>query len=148
MNWHQYFLTLCETISQKSKDPTTKVGAVIVGPTNEVRSTGYNGFPRGVDDSKMYRYERPAKYVWTCHAEINAICAAAKVGTTLGGCLLYCSLPPCMECAKAITQVGIREVVYNLNRHVVWDSPKYRTDLLSVESLFMETKILMKGVGV
>jgi dCMP deaminase len=128
---------MCDIIAEKSKDPSTKVGAVIVGQDNEVVSTGFNGFPRGaidkpgctcleisdnvkipqqslVDKAKKInaRYQRPLKYKWTEHAERNAIYNAARIGSSLRGCRIYInSLPPCCDCARAIIQSGINEVI-------------------------------------
>lgn len=126
-SWHKHFLIACDLVAMKSKDPSTKVGCVIVGPDNEVRSTGFNGFPRGALDTPKpksimtmneidvaARYERPLKYKWTEHGERNAIFNAARVGIPLKGCILYCtsnpSFPPCCDCARAIVQAGIVEV--------------------------------------
>lgn len=111
MNWHKYFQEMVCLISTKSKDRSTKVGCVIVGPDNEIRSTGYNGFPRGVNDDIDERHERPAKYMWTEHAERNAIYNAARVGVSLLGCTLYQDWWPCADCARAIVQSGIDKMV-------------------------------------
>ena len=111
MNWDEYFLTMCETVALKSKDESTKLGAVIVGQDNEIRTTGYNSFPRGVDDNVPARQERPLKYTWFEHAERNAIYLAARVGTPLLGCRIYCQWLPCPDCARAIISVGISEVI-------------------------------------
>ncbi len=112
MEWDKYFIQLCEAIASKSKDPSTKVGAVIVGPDKEIRSTGWNGFPRGVNDDVNRYADREIKYPMVCHAEANAICNAARVGTPLNGCTLYVKpLFVCNECAKLIIQVGIKEIV-------------------------------------
>ena len=112
MDWDEYFLNLCKSISLKSKDPSTKVGALIVGPNKEIRSTGWNGFARGIVDSKERYESRPLKYDLVVHAELNAICNAARVGTPLDGCTLYVfPLYVCNDCAKAVIQVGIKEIV-------------------------------------
>ena len=111
MNWDEYFLEMAEAVSKKSKDRSTKIGCVIVGPDREIRSTGYNSFIRGIDDEKPERHERPEKYLWTEHAERNAIYNAARVGTPLKGCSLYCLALPCMDCARGIAQVGITKVI-------------------------------------
>jgi len=113
MNWDQYFMEMAELTARKSKDRSTKVGCVIVGEDDEVRSTGFNGFPRGVNDDVEERHERPAKYKWTEHAERNAIYNAAKVGTPLKGCRIYVTLMSCSDCARAIIQAGIVEVIYS-----------------------------------
>lgn len=95
-----------------SKDDSTKVGALILGKdTYEVRSSGYNGMPRGCDDSNVLRHQRPEKYLWFEHAERNAIYNAARVGTPLKESILVVTLTPCMDCARAIVQSGIEGVV-------------------------------------
>ena len=109
LKWHKRFLELAEFISKWSKDPSSKIGAVIVDKYNRIVSTGYNGFPRDVEDT-LYRYEdRDVKYKIILHAEENAI-SYAKID--LSGCILYVSgLPPCAHCASLIIQSGIRKVV-------------------------------------
>lgn len=104
---------VAKSVAVKSKDPSVQVGAVIVGPDHEIRSTGWNGFPRGVSDD-LSRYEdRNTKLLFVVHAEMNAICNAARCGTSLHGCSIYIwPLPPCNECSKAIIQVGIKEVIF------------------------------------
>lgn len=109
--WDDYFMGLASHVATRSKDRSTKVGCVIVGPDNEICSTGYNGFPRGINDEVPERHERPAKYKWTEHAERNAIYNAARMGTALKGCRIYLPWFPCMDCARAITQSGIVELV-------------------------------------
>jgi len=111
MNWTEYFLGLAEQVKLKSKDQSTQIGAVIVGEDNEVLSTGYNSFPRGMDDSKEERQERPEKYFWFEHAERNAIYNAARVGTPLKGSTIYLTSGlPCMDCARGIVNSGIKNV--------------------------------------
>ena len=104
-------MSLAREIAHWSKDRSRGVGCVIVGPNNELRSTGFNGFPRGVDDEVEERHQRPAKYKWTEHAERNAIYNAARVGIPLEGCRIYLPWFPCMDCARAIIQAGISELV-------------------------------------
>lgn len=111
-SWNDYFFDLCDVISRKSKDPSTKVGAVIVNSGNSIVSTGYNGFPIGVDDGVESRYERPEKYTWTCHAEENAIAFAARNGISTKGATLYCNrLPCCARCTRLALQAGISRFV-------------------------------------
>jgi dCMP deaminase len=115
MSWDQKFRRLAIHISEWSKDRSTKVGCVIVGPDREIRSTGYNGMPRGINDDVEARHARPLKYAWFEHAERNAIYNAARMGTPLLGCTLYLSStmpgPPCADCTRAIIQSGIRRIV-------------------------------------
>jgi dCMP deaminase len=110
-DWDSRFMHLAEEIGSWSKDTSRKVGCVIVGPNNEIRSTGFNGFPRSVEDSVEDRHLRPAKYKWTEHAERNAIYNAARVGIPLDGCRMYLPWFPCMDCARAIVQAGIVELI-------------------------------------
>lgn len=125
-NWVHFFFDVCETISKKSKDPSTKVGCVIVNSGNSIISTGYNGFPIGVNDKlieisdgeikKSKRYERPEKYAWTAHAEENAIAFAARNGVSLNGATLYVNrMMPCTRCTRLIIQSGIKKVFVNEN---------------------------------
>lgn len=94
-----------------SKDESTKVGALIVGEDGEPLSWGYNGFPRGADDEKKERHERPLKYIWSEHAERNAIYNAARSGIRLlGGRIYINTMPCCVDCARAIIQSGIKTV--------------------------------------
>jgi len=122
MDWDSYFMNLVYVVAEKSKDRSSKVGCVIVGPDNEIRSTGYNGFPRGMDDSKEERYERPIKYKWTEHAERNAIYNAARAGISLKDCRLYQKWYPCCDCARAIVQVGIKEMIVDDRDNNEWKS--------------------------
>ena len=110
--WDEYFMGLARDVACRSKDRSTKVGAVIVGPDKEIRSTGYNGFARGVDDEPEERQERAVKYLITPHAEVNAVCNAAMAGIATKGCKMYVtSLFPCARCAGTIINAGIKEVV-------------------------------------
>lgn len=110
-NWDSYFMEMATLVASKSKDRSTKVGCVIVGPNNEVRSTGYNGFCRGVDDDNDDRHERPEKYLWTEHAERNAIFNAARNGIRMEDCTAYTTMFPCADCARSFIQSGIRRIV-------------------------------------
>ena len=111
LSWDRYFLSIATTVAQKSKDPRTRIGAVIVGPEHrEIRATGFNGFPSGVSETAE-RWERPEKHMRVVHAETNALISAARVGVPLYGCTLYTLCLPCLECTKLICQAGIRRVV-------------------------------------
>lgn len=109
--WDSYFLDQCGHVAKLSKDESTKLGCVIVGAHHEIRASGYNSFPRRVNDYVPERQQRPLKYKWFEHAERNAIYNAALVGVSLLNCTLYCEWPPCTDCARAIIQCGISEVV-------------------------------------
>jgi len=114
MNWDNYFIKLTKVVAEKSKDISIKIGAIIVSDDNSIISTGFNGFPSGVDDDVSERYKRPKKYLYTAHAEQNAICQAAKKGSHTNECKIYLNgLPPCSTCARMIIQSGIKEVIYD-----------------------------------
>lgn len=137
MNWDTYFYKLAFLISEKSKDQSTKIGAVIVGPDNEIRSTGYNSFPRGLNDDLPERQERPEKYLWFEHAERNAIYNAARVGTPLRGTRIFLScFTPCTGCARAIIQAGISEVILGkkTSSRAKWDEEAKRSEAMFQEA--------------
>ena len=110
--WDLRFLELARHISDWSKDPSTKVGCVVVGPDREIRSTGFNGFPRGIMDDDNRLNNRQKKYPMICHAEENAIMHAARIGISLKGNTAYVTWPPCSRCTRSLIQAGINEVVY------------------------------------
>ena len=112
--WDDYFMGVSLLAADRSKDPSTQVGACIVGNDNRILSTGYNGFPKGCSDD-TFPWNRDAskgetKYNFVVHAELNAILNAG--GRSLVGSRIFVSLFPCHECAKAIIQAGIKEVVF------------------------------------
>jgi dCMP deaminase len=110
-SWDEFFFKQVRTYAEKSKDQSTQVGSIIVDEENGIRAGGYNGLPRGLNDDVPERHERPEKYFWFEHAERDAIYNAARVGVPLKDCILYVSLMPCTDCARAIIQSGIKEVV-------------------------------------
>ena len=114
ISWDEYFMGVSLLAAKRSKDPNTQVGACIVNPENKIISTGYNGFPIGINDDD-FPWEREGdflntKYAYVCHAELNAI--LNNPGTSLKGCRIYVALFPCNECAKSIIQSGLSEVIY------------------------------------
>lgn len=110
--WDMRFIGLAQHISTWSKDPSTKVGCVVVGEDREIRSTGFNGFPRGINDDEERLTDREKKYPLICHAEENAIMHAARIGVSLKDSTAYVTWPPCSRCARSLIQAGIREIVY------------------------------------
>ena len=125
------YLELAYAAAKFSKDASTRVGAIIVGATGEVRSLGYNGAPRGcAADEDQRGLERPEKYYWFSHAELNAVTNAARVGTPLDGATLVVTHPPCMDCARAIVQAGIKQVFvpeWSAEFHSRWHEHIIRT---------------------
>lgn len=125
LHWDEYFMGIALLSSQRSKDPGTQVGACIVNSENRIRSVGYNGFPMGCSDD-YFPWDRSGdnaldtKYMYVCHAELNAILNYS--GESLYGCRLYTSLFPCNECAKAIIQAGISEVIYLSDKYAATDA--------------------------
>jgi dCMP deaminase len=143
MNWDAYFMGFARHAATRSKDRSTKVGCVIVGPDNEVRSTGYNSFPRGINDTAEERHQRPAKYKWTEHAERNAIYSAARVGVPLDKCRMFLPWFPCMDCARAIVQAGISELVCHVPN---LDDPTWGADFRDALVLFDEAGVAVRKV--
>ncbi len=121
ITWDEYFMGVALLAARRSKDPNTQVGACIVDENNVILTTGYNGFPIGCSDDEFPwdREGEVTKYPYVVHAELNAILNAS--GKSLRGSRLYVALFPCNECAKAIIQAGIREVVYLSDKYA--DTP-------------------------
>lgn len=110
--WDKRYLALAEQVSKWSKDPSRQIGAVAVGSKGQVLAQGYNGFPRGMDDSLTRYYDRDKKYKYIVHAEMNVIYNATYNGVSLDGASLYVhGLPVCSDCAKGVIQVGIKKVI-------------------------------------
>lgn len=119
ISWDSYFMGIAILSAQRSKDPSTQVGACIVSRDNKILSLGYNGAPNGYDDEHM-PWNREGnfletKYAYVCHAELNAI--LNNKGSDLTGSRIYVDLFPCNECAKAIIQSGIKEVIYKSDKY-------------------------------
>lgn len=138
--WDQYFLDMCDQVAQRSKDPSTQVGAVITRDRH-VLSVGYNGFPTGVAETTE-RWTRPLKYDFVCHAEANAITTAARYGHGLDGATLYASLMPCAACAKLLAQAGIRRVVVNGDKTAAHVGNDWKFDLSTL--IFAEAGISLE----
>lgn len=124
ISWDEYFMGVALLAAQRSKDPNTQVGACIVNPDKRIISTGYNGLPAGLSDDE-YPWEREGsflktKYAYVCHAELNAILNTP--GASLKGCSIYVAMFPCNECAKAIIQSGISQVVFLYDKYPDADS--------------------------
>ena len=125
ISWDDYFLGIAELSAARSKDPNTQVGACIVSEDNKILSVGYNGMPTGCNDDEMPWGREgeflDTKYPYVCHAELNAI---LNSNHDLKGSRIYVSLFPCNECAKAIIQSGIKEVVYTCDKYADTDGTK------------------------
>ena len=120
LSWDEYFMGVAMLSGMRSKDPNTQVGCCIVSPDNRILSMGYNGFPSGCSDDD-FPWDREGedplkiKYFYSTHSELNAI--LNYKGTSLTGATMYVTLFPCNECAKAIIQCGIREVIYDSDKY-------------------------------
>ncbi|MBQ8028657.1 MAG: dCMP deaminase family protein [Clostridia bacterium] len=149
LSWDEYFMGVALLSSYRSKDPNTQVGACIVNQFNKIMSVGYNGFPLGCSDDE-FPWEREGeaydtKYPYVCHAELNAILNNA--GANLEGCKIYVALFPCNECAKAIIQCGIKEVVYLSDKYA--DTPMTRASKRMLNSAGIKlTKLTPKKESV
>jgi len=120
LEWDEYFMAIAFLSAQRSKDPATQVGACIVNPDKRIVGIGYNGMPRGCKDGhlpwgKSSSCELENKYMYVCHAEMNAI--MNKNSASVDGCSIYVALFPCNECSKLIIQSGIKDVIYFSDKH-------------------------------
>lgn len=144
MEWNEYFLKIAETVALKSKDPSSKIGAVIVsGKNDSILSTGWNGFPRSITDDAEKLNNRDKKLRHTIHAEMNAILNAARNGVPLEGSILYVTKIPCHQCALAIIQVGIIGVVYK--RDLIFED-RWRDSIEDTRNLFYEAGVRHVGL--
>jgi dCMP deaminase len=150
MNWDTYFIKMARLASEKSKDRSTKCGAVIVGPDMEVRSTGYNGFIRGADDNIDADHERPRKYLLTEHGERNAIYNAARAGISTARCKMYLnwSVRCCSDCTRSIVQSGIVEVIGDINNPFPGKGDLWKTNWEASEYMLNQAGVLIRNVSV
>lgn len=160
------YMTMAFLVSMKSKDPRTKIGAVIVGPENEVISTGYNGFPRGCKDHldniiigvpdennltgtnfvHVNRMERPEKYNFFEHAERNAIYNAARIGVSTKSSTMYTNGTPCIDCARAVIQGGIKRLVVSRKLDLImFKNPKWRESIARSNFLLSECGVVVNN---
>lgn len=134
MKWDNYFLMIANVAASKSKDPSTKVGAVVVSPDKKRVSTGYNGFPQRIEDTRERLDNREVKYSLTIHAEMNAILSAQ---TSLQGWSLYTTLMPCDRCFVHVIQAGIKRVVFlraTDDQELRWGEAFNRVRQLAIEA--------------
>lgn len=142
--WDNRFIDLAYMIAGWSKDPTTKVGAVIVNENRNIISVGYNGFSSFANDESKYKIlSRAEKRAQSVHAELNAIFNAAKNGSSVKEASLYVTYPPCSNCALAIIQAGIAEIIYpsSSKLHKDWKESNERSNLL-----FAEAQVLVRFI--
>ena len=141
-NWDLRFIAMAEDTAKWSKDTNKKTGAIVVNKDKTILSHGYNGFPRGCNDTIENRYERPLKYFFTEHAERNAIYNAAKLGLSLNGAIMYATYFPCADCARAIIQSGIIKVIAPTPdvEHETW-GPHFQAALCMFEEAGVEIEL-------
>lgn len=138
--WDLRYMSLAREVANWSKDPSRRIGAVAIGDKGQVLSQGFNGFPRGIWDAP-HRYEdRPTKYKYVVHAEMNCIYNATFSGVSLDGATMYVwGLPVCSECAKGIIQVGIKKVFWSTDKEI---PPMWSESLELTSSMFSEAGLL------
>lgn len=137
--WDKRFLRLAREISTWSKDPSTCIGAVAISSAGKLLVSGYNGLPRGIEDTPFRLNDRPTKYSLVCHAETNLVYNAAFHGVSLNGSSVYVhGLPVCSECAKALIQVGVDRVVMTATENT---SQKWAESFELTAQLFQEAGI-------
>ena len=144
ISWNEYFMGVAILALKRSKDPNTQVGACIVDKNNIILSTGYNGLPYGFSDDE-YTWERTGedtKYKYVVHAELNAILNAQ--GKDLKNARIFVDLFPCNECAKAIIQCGIKEVIYLYDKYA--DSKETIASKKMLSSAGVKTTHFIPGV--
>lgn len=134
MDWDDWYMKLAIIVASKSKDPSTKVGCVIVRRDNTIASVGYNGFPRDIEDTTERLNDRPTKYALTIHAEMNAILSARE---PVKGYKLYTTLLTCDRCFLHVIQAGIKHIVYptpSVELEARWHEPFERVRQLADEA--------------
>ena len=148
ISWDEYFMGIALLSAKRSKDPSTQVGACIVNNSNKIVSLGYNGLPVGCSDDD-FPWDREAddendtKYPYVCHAELNAI--LNNRSGNLENCKIYVPLFPCNECAKAIIQSGIKEVIYLSDKYA--QNPKFKASRRLLETAGITLKNLQTKIN-
>lgn len=143
LSWDEYFWAIAETVLRKSRDTKRKVGAVIVGEGNIILTTGFNGFPRGARETATRLADE--KLLWMTHAETNAIFNAARKGISLVGSTLYVTTYPCVGCAQAIAQSGIKRVFTN-GEYWIKEGNENRYDI--APTIFDEAGVLVHAPAI
>lgn len=151
VSWDRYFINIALTVLQKSKDRSTKIGAVIVDEHHNLMNTGFNGFPRGIDDTNPNYHERPLKYDYTEHAERNAIYQAAAGRGGTRGATLYLGHNPvnaiCTGCARAIIQSQIVRVVGPTEILFAGKGTQWENDCRTATHMLGEAGILVEAIS-
>lgn len=153
LRWDRHFLGLAFAHAKMSKDPSTKIGAIIVGPDREIVAAGFNGFPRGIADTPERLNDRDTKIKLVVHAEMNAILAAARIGSAVKDCTMYMAATdasgavwggaPCVRCTVETIQAGIAEVV---SWPIKTAPSRWRSDLEEARLLLAEAGVVFREI--
>lgn len=141
LSWDDIHMNCAYLYDMKSKDESTKIGAVVVDDENTVRAIGFNSFPRGINDFMPERQEKPHKYFYFAHAERNSIYNSARTGTGLKGCRIYTPWYPCSGCAIAIIQAGIAKVILDGNATDKALNTKWTEEAIASKEMFTEAGV-------
>jgi len=149
ISWDECFMRMAHVIADRSKDPSTQAGAVVVNQKNVVVGLGYNGWPRGIDTDAL-PWERDgnlydSKYAYVVHAEENAV---YNSNAQTEGCKLYCTLFPCNECVKTIIQNGITEIIFESDKYhdeEIWKVSRRLLDLAGVSYRQYKSEMAKEG---
>jgi len=141
------WLALCAAKGRESPDPRTKVGCVLVGPEECFLCEACNTYPNGVVEGIQERTEAPLKYVWIEHAERNAIYMAARDGVSIKGSKMIVELTPCVECARAIIQAGVVQVVIDYDRSAEYSSDRYSDEHSIALAMLAEAGVVVRFVS-
>lgn len=147
MTWDDLFFNIIKEYKLKSKDPSSKFAAVIADEKNAIIASGFNGFPRGVQDFPERYNDRPTKYSLVVHAEANAITSAARIGAKLEGCRIYVDTYPCSSCCKLIIQSGINEIVLNGDSELHNDAgfrDRWQSDIETTKLMCQESGVKIR----
>ncbi len=143
-DWDEYFMQIAEAAAAKSKDPSSKMGCAIVDTNKRVVSLGYNGLPQGADESKMTMSERPMKYYFIIHSEMNALIYARR---DLTGCTVYNRVATCENCLKHCLQAGVKRFVYReLRVHSHSTDPKHSMTNIDTDEAIVRMLAAMPDV--
>jgi len=137
LNWDEYFMAVALLSAERSKDPSTQVGACVANRDNKIVGVGYNGFPWGCSDEELPWAREgdllDTKYPYVCHAELNAVLNC--ITSDLQDCRIYVGLFPCNECTKVIIQSGIKEIIFLSDKYGDTDSIRASKRMLDLASI-------------
>lgn len=142
-NWDARFMEVARLIATWSQDPSSQIGAVIVGTDKTILATGFNGFPRGCDDSPSIYEDRPRKHLRVVHAESNAISASSRTGASLLGSTAYVTAPCCSQCAALLIQAGVSRVVIPASVEL---RPDWKPSVDEGMTMFSEAGVLLDSI--